>query len=317
VSSGLNAFFMVNRQQWDTVAEGVTKTHRIPIQPLLGSILALALVLQCALRRTIDRTQLGRGHEPELLYLSSGQLIKHLSLGFDGLLADVYWTRTIQYYGRERLSPHPNYSLLGPLLRITTLLDPHLLVAYRFGAIFLAMRPPDGAGEPQQAMDLLRRGIVANPEYWRLWEDLGFIEYWDLHHYVAAARIFKAGSTRPGAQIWMKTLAASVAARGGEFRTSQLLWTQVYQTAENAAVRKSAMEHLAALKAHEDLQSINQLLDAYRKREERPAQSLQELVTAGMLRAIPVDPSGLPYVLSPDGAARLSPGSPINLRLLQ
>jgi hypothetical protein len=282
-----------------------------------GSILILALSLQLALREKLDRARGGPSQTPELLYISSGELLRRISLGFDGLLADIYWTRAIQYYGTARLSEHPDYRLLGSLLRITTSLDPHLIVAYRFGAVFLASKPPGGAGEPEQAMQLLRRGIVANPAYWRLWEDLGFIQYWDLRDYAAAARTFQTGSQRPGAEIWMKTLAASVAARGGEIRTSQVLWAQIYRTAGNDAIRKSAAEHLAALKAYEDIQSINRLLDLYRKKEGHPARSLEELVDAGFLHSMPADPSGVPYRVRRDGKAALSPGSVVDLRLLQ
>jgi hypothetical protein len=39
----------------------------------------------------------------------------------------------------------------------------------------LAGMPPEGAGRPGRAIHLLDRGIVANPNYWRLCEDLGFI----------------------------------------------------------------------------------------------------------------------------------------------
>ncbi|MGH9396880.1 MAG: hypothetical protein ACRD18_08535 [Terriglobia bacterium] len=257
------------------------------------------------------------GSNQETLYVSSGMWLQRLSLGYEGLLADIYWTRAIQYFGTGRLTRETNFSLLGPLLRITTTLDPHLLVAYRFGAIFLAEKPPGGAGRPDEAMQLLRRGIVANPNYWRLWEDLGFIEYWDLHDYAAAARIFKAGSERPGAEIWMKTLAATVAAKGGEILTSQVLWTQVYRTAENNTVRKSAIEHLAALKAVQEMQELDVILASYQKREGHPARSFGDVVSAGLLRAMPRDPSGAPYVLRADGKTAVGPESKIDLRLLQ
>jgi hypothetical protein len=305
---------MTRRDQLDPIDGSGSSLLRYLIP---GGILILALGLQVVLRNKLDRTQAASPQTPELLYISSGDVLSRLSLGFDGLLADIYWTRAIQYYGRERLSQHPDYSLLGPLLRISTSLDPRLLVAYRFGAVFLASKPPGGAGEPDQAMQLLRRGIVANPGYWRFWEDLGFIQYWDLRDYAAAARTFQTGGQRPGVEIWMKTLAASVAARGGEVRTSQLLWAQIYRSAGNSAIRKSALEHLAALKAFEDIQSINRLLDAYRKDEGHAAHSLGDLVNVGLLRSIPADPSGAPYRLGVDGKATLSSGSTVDLRLLQ
>ncbi|MGH9326757.1 MAG: hypothetical protein ACRD2B_08755 [Terriglobia bacterium] len=287
-----------------------------PINKLaIGSLLVAALVLQIPLRRSLDRTQ--QAQPAEWLYVSSGTLLRHMSFGYEGLLADVYWTRVVQYYGREHLSKHPRFQLLGPLLRTTTTLDPHLLVAYRFGAIFLAEKPPDGAGKPAEALELLRRGIVANSGYWRFWEDMGFVYYWDLHDYAAAGRMFATGSERPGAEIWMKTLAAAVAAKGGEIHTSQVLWSQIYRTAENGSICKNAVEHLAALKALEDLRALDRLLFVYKSREGYSAKSFRDLMSAGILHGMPIDPSSSPYVIGTDGTARLGPGSRVDLKLLQ
>ncbi len=296
--------------------EALAIVSRPARRAILWLILVAALLLQAPLRHALDRMRTGAEETSGTLYVTSGEWLRHLSLGYDGLLADIYWTRAVQYYGRERLSPHPRFELLGPLLRITTALDPHLLVAYRFGAIFLAEKPPGGAGHPEEAMQLLRRGIVANPGYWRLWEDLGFIEYWDLRDYPAAARIFKAGSERPGAEIWMKTLAAAVAAKGGELQTSWVLWAQIYRTAQNDSIRNSALEHLAAIRASEEMQTLNRILAAYQSKERRAARSFEDVVAAGFLRAAPRDPSGAPFVVGADGKAHLGPASRINLGVL-
>ena len=134
-----------------------------------------------------------------------------------------------------------------------------LLIAYRFGSLFLAAKPPEGAGRPDQALYLLERGIVANPAYWRLWEDLGFIYYWDLKDYARAAAAFQAGSQQPGALPWMRAMAASVAAQGGELQSSYRLWSEIARTAENEAMRRSAILHLAALQAQSDLNRVGQL----------------------------------------------------------
>ena len=84
----------------------------------------------------------------EALYIPSAKVVKALSLGYTGLMADLYWTRVVQYFGGKHHQHAEEYKLLAPLLEITTTLDPHLLVAYEYGAIFLAQRPPEGAGDP-------------------------------------------------------------------------------------------------------------------------------------------------------------------------
>jgi hypothetical protein len=223
----------------------------------------------------------------------------------------------VQYFGRKRMIHSSHFEILGPLLRITTELDPHLLIAYRFGSIFLAEKPPGGAGQPEEALQLIRRGIVANPEYWRLWEDLGFIYYWDLRDYETAARVFRIGSERPGAMVWMKVMAADVAAKGGEIGTSRALWSEIYRHADNDQVRQSAREHLTALETQQELKRLDSLLIRYQHDKGAVAHSFRDLVTAGYLTILPRDPSGAPYVIGPDGRVGLSPKSTIDMHLLQ
>lgn len=285
---------------------------------LAVSILAAGLLCVYFVQRSIDqRFSFGPGHREELLFDASEARLSRVSGGYSGLLAAIYWTRAVQYYGRHRLAHASEFALLGPLLDITTSLDPHLLIAYRFGSVFLAGKPPEGAGDPRRAIHLLERGIVANPDYWRLWEDLGFIYYWDMHDYAHAARVFHVGSERPGALPWMRVLAASVASAGGEFQSSRILWTEIARTAENDQMRNSAEAHLAALDTLEVLRKLDQLLAMYKQKTGRDAHSLDDLVAAGYLRGIPLDPSGKPFSVGPGGRAALSPLSGIDLTLVQ
>jgi hypothetical protein len=150
-----------------------------------------------------------------------------------------------------------------------------------------------------------------------LWEDLGFIYYWDMKDYDHATRAFRTGSERPGALAWMRVLAASVAARGGEIGTSRLLWKEIADAAGNDQIRRSAESHLAALDAQEALRKLDILLSLYVHKEGRAPRFLQDLVAAGYLRGIPLDPTGEPFVVGPEGRAALGPKSRIDLGLVQ
>ena len=115
----------------------------------------------------------------EVLYISSPKALKRLSLGYNGLLADIYWTRAVQYFGNKHHDGAQRYDLLAPLLEITTTLDPHLLVAYEYGANFLASKPPNGAGMPERAIELVEYGIRNNPDDWRLYYEMGLFTTWN------------------------------------------------------------------------------------------------------------------------------------------
>ena len=124
---------------------------------LIACLISSALILH-----HLDRIRTHATLE-EILFITSPKALKHLSLGYEGLLADIYWTRAVQYFGGKHYEGAQKYELLAPLLDITTALDPQLTVAYEFGANFLAPPPPNGAGMPQKAVQLAEYGVRHNP----------------------------------------------------------------------------------------------------------------------------------------------------------
>ena len=178
----------------------------------MNSILALLLMFASLgvywTQAAIDRRVGSFRSTEEALYLPSGKVIRVLSLGHYGLLADVYWMRAVQYYGGNRLKGEKRFDLLDPLIQIAITLDPKLLHAYRFGSMFLAEKSPVGAEQPEKAVALLQKGIENNPDEWQLYRDLGFVYYWYIQDYQRAAECFLAGSKNPQSARWMKTFAA-------------------------------------------------------------------------------------------------------------
>jgi tetratricopeptide (TPR) repeat protein len=278
---------------------------------LLLILLPLGFAGVWNLQQSIDVQRAALHQERDDLVVRSGKLVKAMSLEYAPLMADIYWTRAVQYYGYKRARHDPHFELLWPLLDVTTTLDPNLIVAYRFGSTFLSEPSPRGAGQPQHGIELLERGIKANPDYWRLYEDLGFIYYFELKDYPKASAAFDEGSKNPHALIWMKVMAAKIAAEGESFSTAVFLWNEVYQSTTDPDVKKNAQTHLQLLKVEEDCKQLDALADEYQKRTGRRAVRTGELVEAGLLRAVPVDPMGYAYVFGPDGKAELNLDSPL------
>jgi hypothetical protein len=263
------------------------------------------------LQHRIDVEMAKMHQEQDELVLTSGSVVKAISLEYAPLMADFYWTRVVQYYGEKRAKHERNFELLWPLLDLTTTLDPNLLVAYRFGATFLSEPSPRGENRPDLGVQLLERGIRANPDYWRFYEDLGFIYYFEMKDYSKASAAFAEGSKNPDAQIWMKVLAAKIAAEGESLETSIFLWNDVYQTAKDPQVKQNALIHLQLLRVQEDCKQLDMLGDEYQKRTGRRPAHMNELVKAGLLSGLPVDPLGYAYVFGPDGKAALNLDSPL------
>ncbi|MGB7436244.1 MAG: hypothetical protein WBR26_27400 [Candidatus Acidiferrum sp.] len=245
------------------------------------------------------------------LMLRSGNLIKKLSLEYAPLMGAIYWTRVVQYFGEKHRLHQTKLDLLWPLLDITTTLDPHLLPAYRFGSIFLSDSPPRGEGRPDLAVKLLERGIQANPDQWRLYQDLGNVYYFDAKDYPKASAAFAEGSKNPRAMIWMKVMAAKIAADGESPETSYFLWQQVYDSTTDPQVKKNAEEHLALMRVELQIKEINRLLDEFEKQTGHRATRIADLIQAGFIKGVPKDPDGYPYVLGEGGKAELNLDSPL------
>lgn len=288
-----------------------------PGRPARALVLALGLLAawgaSALAQMRVDRFLAPLREAPDTLWISSGRVLRLLSLGHEGLLAHVYWTRAVQYYGGRLRDRRSDFDLLGPLLDITVTLDPHLTVAYYFGSFFLSAPPPRGAGDPEAAIRLLKRGIVANPEEWRLWHHLGFLYYWELQDYEKAAAAYLEGAKNPNAREWMRVMAAAISEKGGNRETSLFLWTQIYEGSEDPTIRANAKAHRDGLRARMDLDELERLAGVFRERTGRWPASIAELVRQGLLSGTPVDPAGFPYRLLPEGKAALHPGTTVSL----
>lgn len=250
--------------------------------------LAAATTLQVARDRVYPRDA---ATAESLLYVRSPEAAGRIVLGFDALAADVYWIRAIQHYGAQRIAPQggrADYSLLFPLLDLATTLDPYFNIAYRFGAIFLSEGYPGGPGRPDLAVQLLRKGIAAQPGKWQYYHDIGFVHYWALRDPTAAATWFKRAAEQPGAPNWLLPVAAAMLSQGSDRTSARFLWQQML-TADQEWLRKRAERALLQLDALDQLDVINELLRTRR------------------LRGLPLDPTGTPYEIDPaTGRARVS-----------
>jgi len=263
---------------------------------------ALFLAVAFVQARIDDRFGRYRATE-EILYIDNPAVLKKALVGFENVAADLYWLRTVQYFGGQRRDVgNKNFDLLEPLLRITVTLDPEFKIAYTYGATFLSEPFPLGAGMPFKGIALIDDGIRQHPDHWKFYLDKGFIYYWYLRDFDKAAETFLEGAKLEGAPIWMKTTAGRTLLEGGDRGTARGLWQAIHDTAETPQQRENAAMHLMQLDALDQLDALRRVAAVFEERAGRYPQSWAELISEGLLRTAPVDPTGAPYVL--DGAKR-------------
>jgi len=277
---------------------------------LLTLLIGLANVV--GLSRWLDshRPPTDSKMDEEHLYLT-GTMAKRISLGFNGLAADWYWMRSLQYVGRKIINvpdnvpidnlAQLNLKLLAPLLDTSTTLDPEFIEPYQYAAVVLP------AVDLPEAIRLTRKGIAANPNAWRLYQHLGYI-YWQQRDFQAAGEAYDQGSKLPGAPPWMLAMKAKMANEGGSRELAREIYGRMYEQAENAKVKEMARKRLLQLDSFDQRDGLRKVLATYKARVGRCPSSWKEVEP--LLRALrvqvdstgaPLDPTGTAYVLVGDG----------------
>lgn len=284
---------------------------------LWTALLVFGLGAGMPLQRWMDEQRSSAAVIEDSLYIASGKTLRRLSIGYDGLLADLYWLRTIQYFGSrmEQVKGRININdvsswrldLLEPLLTLTTELDPNYIAAYRFGAIFL----PDL--NPEAGIRFVQRGIENNPQEWRLYGDLGYI-CWKQKRFEEASEAYGKGAQLAGAPAWLKTLQAVMLLKGGDRETARELFQRMYDESEDAYTRQLSLTRLKSLQSEDEIALLGKLLKAYQERHGSCPSSLAALVkvlSPALLQQLrqgglqfddtlaPLDPDGFPYAYNP------------------
>ena len=267
----------------------------------------------CGIQSRIDQSLGEYRAAEEILYVDRGDAMKRVLLGFDNVAADLYWLRTVQYFGGKRLdATNKDYRLLEPLLNITIELDPNFKIAYSYGATFLSEPFPAGAGQPAKGIEIIDKAIEQHPEHWRFYLDKGFIYFWFLHDYEKAAEVFLEGSKLPGAPYWMIATATRTLTLGGDRETARYLWQMLYQSAETSQQRDNATIHLQQLDALDEMDLLGKVVGNFQLRAGRYPAGWQELIDTGFLERIPVDATGTAYALNQEThAVELGSSSPL------
>jgi hypothetical protein len=287
---------------WQARLLGKFRSRLITSFVLLLALSSAAVTLQTD--RRLGRELRATQPPPELIYLPPSRFLKAASLGYRNVLADVLWFRTISYFGQHYWSDR-FYPWLAAMCNAVTDLDPHAQYVYRFGGLIL----PWEANRTGDGLALLRKGTRNLPRSWELRYMLGFSEYFFENDLAAASRSLRAAAVLPGAPPFVAGLAAIVAAAESGPAAAIEFLSRVESTGKTAEVRSALADRIRQLTVARDIDALQAAVASFQVRFRRPPRNLQELVTAGILLRLPVEPYGGQYLLDPlSGRVRSSSG---------
>lgn len=238
--------------------------------------------------------------------------VRLMSLGFQSAAADVSYLGAIQIFGDPSFGKVPlperiqRSRALARLLEYSTDLDPPFAYAYVFGAVTIPVPVPDRpTANVDEAVHLLRKGVDAVPDDWRVPFHLGYLLAREKHDFAGAAVAMGAAARRPGHPEYLPLLATRLAAHGGAVETGLDLARAMLANAETDEQRAELRERVLLLVMEQQLRALEQAAERFRTREGRFPPDPAALVAAGDLAAVPEEPHGGAYAFDPaSGTAR-------------
>jgi tetratricopeptide (TPR) repeat protein len=180
--------------------------------------------------------------------MPSSEFMQMASLGYSGVVADMLWFRTIQYYGGYRQNLN-DIKFFNQMVDVITDLDPRFTAAYKLGALVIS----EDMDNFEDGVLLMEKGLRNNPQdYWLTFE-MGFLYYLQGRDYVKAEKYFKIASTLPGSDGRAARFAANAAAKGGRVEDSIILWKELARNSDEKYIRELAERYIE--KYEKELQS--------------------------------------------------------------
>jgi tetratricopeptide (TPR) repeat protein len=262
------------------------------------SFLILLLVLSCGLFMGVKviEDKVPRENIPgaSLIYIPSGKYLKHATFGYSSLMADLIYIWAIQYYTDYTIPER--YEHLDHVFSIIAELDPLYLDPYEVGAIIAVY----DARDPYLACKILDRGLEKNPDQWIFPYQAGHYAAIYLKDYNLAREYYKKTMAIPGAPAIAKRLYADAAFKVTDYRTAWENWLEVYETAEDDRIKKIASNHLYQVRSAVDMALLTEAIEKYKKSTGRFPKDLDQLVSSGILAAIPKDLDEREYIYDPE-----------------
>lgn len=280
---------------------------------LVGLAFCLLLSLIAWLQHELEQRIGGIAHfREQLRLLPSGDALKPALLGYHQLGADVLWLQVVQVLGQKEVPP-PDYEWTYHALDVITTLDPRYVYAYDAGGIVLA----ELAEEIEWSNRLLKKGLAANPQAWRLAFQLGFNHFFYLHDYRVAADYMAIAAQLPGRPGYVPELAARLYAEAKHPDLALQFLASMRQNTNDPSVIEALDRRRDEVLIERDLGMIEHAVGRYWEQHGRYPLSLLMLVEERLLDRIPLEPFGGTYELDAETGQVRSSTHPRRLRLFR
>jgi tetratricopeptide (TPR) repeat protein len=266
--------------------------RRLALPALLVALVAGGAAARLALEPAA--TNAGKIRNPN--WLPDGKLLRLVSSGERLLVSDVYWLKLVQYMGETVLAKQQRWEALYPLANIVTDLDPRHGYAYQVAGSNLS----GFAHRLGESNAILMKGMKAVPERWDLPFTYAFNKYFYEEDFAEAAA-YARRAAEVGKKPHLALLAANLslaANQDDEYETAAAFLEESIRQAD-PDLRKDLEARLVKVRTYELLSRLEKDVAAFERQTGRKPFLLTDLIDAGVVRNLPVDPSGGSFIFDP------------------
>jgi hypothetical protein len=150
------------------------------------------------------------------------------------------------------------------------------------------------------AIRLLEKGSRNNPQEYIFDYEAGYYAFQNLKDFELAERFFKRAGEKPNAPQLIKRSRAHMVYMQDKLEYAWDLWMDMYRNARTQLEKDASFNHLYQIKFEMDKKLLESVVAQFKERFGRLPAQLDELLEYGLLKAIPVDFAGRPYIYNPD-----------------
>jgi hypothetical protein len=175
-------------------------------------------------------------------------------------------------------------------------LDPSFAQTFIVAQGWLPWEPANMVAETQE---ILKVADLNRPWDWQPLHDMGFNSYYFLKQHGEAGKIFLEAAKKTNAPTFLSILGARLAQKGGETETAIAIMKSML--VDKNPEEPGYADIVDRLKALEGVLAIEQAVRRYEKSLGRKPSSLEELMTSGILAALPANPYNIDYCMDTAG----------------
>lgn len=275
---------------------------KIILSLILPFIIVALLFFAFQIQKNIDTQKTLHKKQGIDIVVPSGQYMKIAVLGYNNVIADLYYLKAHQYVGTQEVRK-ADFPQLYPIIDLVTDLDKKFLSPYLFGGLALSLT----GMHVDESILILKKAYKMDPTVWQTGFYLGFNYWYYLQEYDRAVEYTSKAASQPGAPSFISNLAANLYAESKRPDMAIDFLKNLKETTRDEDAKKDIDARIIVAEVTRDAQLLEDAIEKFKKKYNKMPATLDDLIKKGIIDAIPIEPNrGYYYIDKEKGDVKSS-----------